>query len=67
MDDLLKVTEVAEWLRVSRSSVQNYISRGYFPAIKIGSSTRIKRSSIEDWLRRCTIEHSDKKDGEDAE
>jgi excisionase family DNA binding protein len=65
MDDLLKVDEVAEWLRVSRSSIRNYIERGYFPAIKIGSSTRIKRSAVEDWLQRCTIEPSDKKDGED--
>lgn len=67
MDDLLKVSEVAEWLRVSVSSIRNYIERGYFPAIKIGSSTRIKRSAVADWLHRCTIEHPNKKDGEDAE
>jgi len=45
------VAEVAELLRVSESTIRNYIRRGYIKAIKFGmerrATVRIPKSEIE--------------------
>ena len=53
-EEFLKVKEVAKWLRISESSVRNYIRRGFFPSIKIGKTLRIRREDVVRWLEECT-------------
>lgn len=47
---LLTVSEVAEELRVSRSTVYGLIAGGGLPSIKVGSSRRVARSAMLEWI-----------------
>ena len=50
-DSLLDVSQVAEYLRVSRSSVYKMIERQQIPAIRIGRLLRIRKKELDDTLR----------------
>ena len=50
--DLLTVEEVAQYLRVKRSSVYEWAQAGKIPAAKIGRLWRFHRGEIEAWVRR---------------
>ena len=51
---LLRPSEVAELLSLSRSTVYNLIARGELPGVVRlgGASVRIHRGVLEDWLAR---------------
>jgi excisionase family DNA binding protein len=53
-DRLLDVNEVAEYLRVSRSSVYKMIERGEIPAIRLGRLLRVNRADLETALRNMS-------------
>jgi len=55
MDELLKVVEVAELLRVSESTVRNLIKRGAFPTVRIGRAMRVKGSDVVEYVKSCTV------------
>jgi len=46
------ITEVAEILRVHPTTIYRLIKRGILPGVRVGSSWRISRASIEIWLAR---------------
>lgn len=46
----LKVPEVAELLRVSRSRAYELVADGEIPAVKIGRSVRVSRKELDRWL-----------------
>jgi excisionase family DNA binding protein len=48
---LLDVTEVAEYLRISRSSVYKLIERQQIPAIRIGRLLRVRKKDLDETLR----------------
>jgi excisionase family DNA binding protein len=50
---LLKITEVAEELRVTRSTVYRYINDGLLPVVHIGPRqlTRIERTALAEYIR----------------
>ena len=48
---ILKVDEVAAYLRISRSSAYDLIKRGELPVVRVGGRIRITRHAIEDMLR----------------
>lgn len=50
-DSLLDVSQVAEYLRVSRSSVYKMIERQQIPAIRIGRLLRVRKKELDDTLR----------------
>lgn len=50
-DALLDVTEVAEYLRISRSSVYKLIERQQIPAIRIGRLLRVRKKELDETLR----------------
>jgi excisionase family DNA binding protein len=49
--DVLTVAEVAAAWRVSPKAIYLAIRRGEVPTVRIGTSIRLKRSSVEKWLR----------------
>jgi len=49
-DKLMTIPEVANYLRVSRGTVERYISMGILPMKRIGGVWRIRRSELEAWF-----------------
>lgn len=49
---LLKVSEAARLLRISRNLAYELIARGELPAVRLGRVIRVPRHSLEDWIAR---------------
>lgn len=49
-EKLLKVKEVMEMFRLSRSTVYRMIERGELEVVRLGRSIRIKESSLEKYF-----------------
>ena len=49
---LLKATEVAELLQVSRTHAYNLMKRGEIPTIRIGSAVRVKQNDLEEFIKQ---------------
>lgn len=47
MDEILTVREVADYLKLSRTTVWRWCNTGKLPAFKVGRGWRIHRSEIE--------------------
>jgi excisionase family DNA binding protein len=47
MDEILTVREVAEYLKLSRTTVWRWCSQGKLQAFKVGRGWRIHRSEVE--------------------
>lgn len=50
-DGLMDVPQVAEYLRVSRSSIYKLIERQQIPAIRIGRLLRVRKDRLDETLR----------------
>ena len=48
--EFMKVTEMAQELRIARSRAYELVADGTIPAVKIGRSVRIRRKELERWL-----------------
>jgi excisionase family DNA binding protein len=48
----LTIKEVARYLRVNQYTVYRLVSQKKLPAVKIGSQWRLKRSLLEEWLKK---------------
>jgi excisionase family DNA binding protein len=48
--EFMKVTEVAQELRIARSRAYELVADGSIPAVKIGRSVRVRRKELESWL-----------------
>lgn len=48
---LMRVSEVAQELRLARSFVYALIQSGQLPAVRIGRSIRVPRAELETWVR----------------
>ena len=51
-DDILTVSEVANLLRLAKSTVYKLANEGKIPGRKIGGSWRFSRQAILEWLRK---------------
>lgn len=49
-EEILTVSEVAEYLKISKSKLYLLIQRKELPHIKIQRNVRIRRSDLEKWL-----------------
>lgn len=52
-EKFLKIREVADELGISERSVWRLIEDDELPTHRFGSSTRIKRSDLDDYIKRC--------------
>lgn len=48
--DVLTVREVAEYLRLSESTVYRLVQDGEIPGRKIGGTWRFSKQSLDEWL-----------------
>jgi excisionase family DNA binding protein len=48
---LLNIEEVAEWLRIPKSTLYKLCNDGEIPAAKIGKHWRFNQSLVFDWLK----------------
>lgn len=55
LDELLTSEEVAELLRIPRSTVSEYARRGVLPSIKLGRHRRFVRSDVADAIERLRL------------
>lgn len=51
---LLRVSEAARLLGVSRSTMYQLVASGSVPVIRIGRSVRVSRPALEAWIRTAT-------------
>ena len=61
MDNTLALTprETATELRISRSKVYELLAAGILPSVRIGSSIRVPRAALRDWIDRQLAERSE--------
>lgn len=59
---LLTVKELAEVLRIGRSSAYELCRQNEFPVIRIGKSIRIPKKALFDWIERESVNASDSAD-----
>ncbi len=48
-DEVLTVTELAEYLKVHRSTIYRLLKAHKLPSFKIGSDYRFNREQIDEW------------------
>jgi len=48
---LVKPTEAAEMLRISRARVYELIASGKVPSVRVGRFTRIPLAALREWVR----------------
>jgi PTS system nitrogen regulatory IIA component len=53
MRDVLTITEVAEKLKMSVSTLYKYAERGKIPSIKIGACRRFIGDEIDEFIGTC--------------
>ena len=51
LNDILTVSEVAEYLRINPQTVYRKAKAGELPAVRIGRAIRFRRTDLEEWLR----------------
>jgi excisionase family DNA binding protein len=55
MTKLMTVSEVADYLRVTKKTVYRLLMRGKIPATKVGNQWRFAQNSIDGWLQRNSV------------
>jgi excisionase family DNA binding protein len=54
--EVLTVTEIAGYLRVSETTVWRWCSTGKLPAFRIGRSWRVRRTDLERHIKQAVSE-----------
>ena len=49
---LLKPTEAAELLGISRSRAYELIAAGVLPSVRLGSSVRVPLDALREWIKK---------------
>jgi excisionase family DNA binding protein len=55
VEPCLDLTEVADWLKVSRRTIERLIASGELKAIKIGARIRVEPRSLSEFLDRAEV------------
>ena len=50
-DEIMTVSEVAEYLRLNPQTVYRKAKAGELPVVRIGRAIRFRRSELESWLK----------------
>ena len=52
----MNIEELADYLRIQRQTIYNWLNQGKISGIKVGGVWRFDRKDVDDWLRsrrRC--------------
>lgn len=61
MPRLINIEELAEYLRLQKQTIYNWLNQGKISGIKVGGVWRFDQSEIDDWLKsRRTMKSSPK-------
>jgi excisionase family DNA binding protein len=52
--ELLDTKQVADWLKMTESTIRKWTHYGFIPHIKLGRSVRFREEDIEKWLQERT-------------
>jgi excisionase family DNA binding protein len=55
MAKLMTVSEVADYLRVTKKTIYRLLMRGKIPATKVGNQWRFAQGAIDRWLQRNSV------------
>jgi excisionase family DNA binding protein len=55
LEKLLRVTDVARWLNLSRSCIYKLMDRGELPYLKIGKSRRVRPEDVARLIEQSTV------------
>lgn len=51
MEDWMTVSEVADYLKLGKTKIYQYVQQGKIPGYKIGGQWRFNRTEIDQWIR----------------
>jgi len=51
MSRLMNIEELADYLRIQKQTIYNWLNQGKISGIKVGGVWRFDRKDIDDWLR----------------
>jgi len=51
LKEVMTVKDIAEYMDMHPMTIYKYVKEGNIPAFKIGSSWRIRRESIQKWIK----------------
>jgi excisionase family DNA binding protein len=62
MNRLINIEELADYLRLQKQTIYNWLNQGKISGIKVGGVWRFDRKDIEEWLRsrRRSVKSGDK-------
>jgi len=63
--DVMRLDELADYLKVSRSTLYKLVRQGGIPAQKVGKQWRFHKDAVDDWLKQHP-EHTSKKGAADG-
>jgi excisionase family DNA binding protein len=55
-EKLLDVPGLSYFIAVKKSTIRKWVHARRIPFLKVGRCVRFRRSSIEEWLKRCAFE-----------
>ncbi len=50
--EIMKINDVAEYLKIAPSTVYRLIHQRQFPAFRFGGNYRISRAALDEWIER---------------
>ena len=57
LSDILTCQEIADYLRVHKSTIYRLIQKRAIPVFRIGSDYRMTRKTLEEWLRQTSTSY----------
>ena len=59
LGEILRLDEVAKYLKVSKKTVYKMVRSGKLPAFKFGKHWRVARAELEAWIARQSVENGE--------
>lgn len=51
-DAVLTIDELAEYLKLSKSTLYHFVRDGKIPGVKVGRHWRFNKAAIDEWMRK---------------
>ena len=55
MPELMTVEEMADYLRVTDTTIYRLLMKGCIPATKVGRQWRFNKASVDEWLQKSSV------------